>query len=219
MADFILHNYFRSSTSYRTRIALNIKGLSYEYKTVNLLKGEQHALDYRNLNALGGVPTLIHNGKVIPDSYAIIEYLEELFPAPPLLPRDSYARARIRQACEIINSTAHPLGNLKVHFYLEKNHGFKPQEKEAWARHWYAHGLDALEKTLKNFSGTYSFGDTVTMADLFLVPQIVTAARFNLDLSPYPVLNKIYDNCNKLEPFIKAHPFRQPDTPAELRIS
>ncbi len=219
MADFILHNYFRSSTSYRARIALNIKGLTYEYRPVNLLKGEQLSPDYKKLNALGGVPTLIHKNKVLPDSYAIIEYLEEVFPAPPLLPKDPYTRARIRQACEIINSTAHPLGNLKVQQYLEKNHGFTPQDKESWARYWYGHALTALETTLQEFASTYCFGETVTMADVFLVPQIVTANRFNLDLSPFPTLKKIYDNCNKLEAFARAHPFRQPDTPAELKIS
>jgi len=218
MAEFILHNYFRSSTSYRARIALNIKGVPYEYKAVHLLKGEQLTPEYKNLNPTGGVPTLIHNGKIIPDSYAIIEYLEEILPTPALLPKDPYHRARIRQACEIINSTAHPLGNLKVQTYLEKNHGFTAADKETWAKYWYNHGLEALEKTLQEFAGTYSFGNEVTMADLFLVPQMVTAERFKMDLNAYPTLSKIYANCNKLDAFTKAHPFRQPDTPEDLRI-
>jgi maleylacetoacetate isomerase len=219
MADFILHNYFRSSTSYRARIALNLKGLAYEYKAVHLLKGEQLSPEYKKLNAIGGVPTLVHQGKVIPDSYAIIEYLEEIVPTPALLPKDPYLRARIRQACEIINSSTHPMGNLKVQTYLEKNHGFKPEDKEAWAQYWYSQGLEALEKTLQEFAGAYSFGNQVTMADLFLAPQMLTALRFKVDLSKFPTLLKIYENCNKLEAFAKAHPFTQPDTPEDLRIS
>lgn len=218
MADFILHNYFRSSTSYRTRIALNIKGLTYEYKAVSLLKGEQHSSEYLKINALGGVPTLIHKGKVIPDSYAIIQYLEEIHPNPPLLPKDPYIRARIRQICEITNSSMHPLGNLRVQQYLEKNHAFTPQDKEAWVQHWYYLSMDALEKTLQEFAGTFCFGEELTMADVFLIPQITTGLRFKVDLAKYPTLKRIYDYCNTLEAFAKAHPFRQADTPAELRI-
>jgi maleylacetoacetate isomerase len=218
MSEFILHNYFRSSTSYRARIALNLKGLPYEYRAVHLLKGEQRSPEYKKLNAMGGVPTLVHNGKIIPDSYAIIEYLEEIHPSPALLPKDPYLRARIRQACEIINSSTHPMSNLKVQTYLEKAHGFTAEQKEAWAQYWYGQGLEAMDKTLQEFAGTYCFGETLTMADVFLVPQMVTALRFKMDLDVYPTLKKVYDNCNKVEAFIKAHPHRQPDTPEELRI-
>jgi len=218
MTDFILHNYFRSSTSYRARIALNIKNIAYDYKAVHLLKGEHLLPEYKKINALGGVPTLIHNGKVLPDSYAIIEYLEEIVPTPALLPKDKYLRARIRQACEIINSGTHPMGNLRVQVYLEKNYGFKPEDKETWVRHWYDQGLEAMEKTIQEFAGTYCFGETVTMADLFLIPQLTTAERFKMDLSKYPTLTRVYENCNNLEAFQKAHPFRQSDTPEELRI-
>ena len=218
MTEFILHNYFRSSTSYRARIALNLKSIKYDYKAVHLLKGEQQAPEYLKLNPSGGVPTLIHNGKVIPDSYAIIEYLEEIIPEPALLPQDKYLRARIRQACEIFNSMTHPMGNLRVQTYLEKNHGFAQTEKEHWTKYWYDKGLEAMEKTLAEFAGKYCFGDQVTMADVFLVPQLTTAERFKMDLSKYPTLLKIYQNCNQLEAFQLAHPFRQPDTPAELKI-
>ena len=216
MTEFILHNYFRSSTSYRVRIALNLKGLNFEYKPVNLLKSEQQSAEYLKMNPIGGVPTLIHNGKNIPDSTAIIEYLEEVVPEPALLPANKYQRARIRQVCELINSATHPLGNLRVQKYLENNHGFKSEDKEIWIRFWYEKGLDATEKTVQEFAGTYCFGDTVTMADLFLIPQLTTAERFKMDLTQYPTLLKVYNNCNKLEAFQKAHPFRQPDTPPEL---
>ncbi len=167
MAGMILYNYFRSSTSYRVRLAMHMKGLDFEYKPIALLKNEQHSEDYRKLNPLGGVPTLVHNGKVIPESFAIMEYLDEVFPEPALFPKDAYLRARNRQVCEVINSFMHPLGNLKVTQYLEKKMGYDQAKKEEWFQHWATEGLETLEKTLKEFAGTYSFGDQVTMADLF----------------------------------------------------
>lgn len=218
MADFILYNYFRSSTSYRTRIALNYKKIPFEYKVVHLLKGEQHRPEYRTLNPLGGVPTLVHQGKVIPDSFAIIEYLDEVVPAPPLLPPDAYSRARVRQVCEIINSSLHPMGNLKTLQYLEKIHGYTQEQKEAWVQHWSQQGLDALEKNLQSLAGTYCFGESVTMADVFVVPQVFTCQRFKVDMTSYPLIMKIHENCQKLEAFQKAHPFRQIDTPEENRL-
>jgi len=218
MAEFILHNYFRSSTSYRVRIAMNLKNLPYEYKAVNLLKSEQLSPEYKKLNPLGGVPTLIHNGQVIPDSFAIIEYLEEIHPTPALLPKDAYSRARVRQVCEIINSSMHPLGNLRVLSYLEKTQGFTQEQKEEWAQEWAHRGLEALEKNLQGFAGTYCFGETITMADVFLIPQVVTCQRFKTDMTKYPTIMKIFDNCQKLESFAKAHPFRQIDTPENLLI-
>jgi maleylacetoacetate isomerase len=218
MAEFVLHNYFRSSTSFRVRIALNLKNIPYEYKAVNLLKAEQHTPEYRKLNPIGGLPTLIHNGKIIPDSYAITEYLEEIAPTPALLPKDAYTRARIRQVCEIINSSMHPMGNLKTLKYMEQTHGYTQEQKEQWAQHWYTQGLEALEKNLKEFAGSYCFGESITMADVFLVPQVITCERFKVDMTKYPLLMKIYNNCLKLEAFKIAHPFRQTDTPDDLKI-
>ncbi|MBV2169158.1 MAG: maleylacetoacetate isomerase [Bdellovibrio sp.] len=217
MSSLTLYNYFRSSTSYRARLALHIKGLEFDYKPISLLKGEQHSPEYRKINPLGGVPTLVHNGKVIPESFAIMEYLDEVFPKPALFPQDAYLRARVRQVCEVINSFMHPLGNLKTLQYLEKHHGYTQEQKEAWVQHWAAQGLETLETTLKEFSGTYSFGDQITMADLFLIPQLLTCTRFNVDISKYPTLIKINENCLKLEAFQKAHPFKQIDTPDEFR--
>lgn len=213
MAEFILHNYFRSSTSYRARIALNYKSIPFEYKAVHLLKGEQLSPEYKKLNPIGGIPTLIHNGKVLPDSYAIVEYLEEIAPQPALLPKDSYLRARIRHVCEIVNSSMHPMGNLRVLRHLEETVGYTQEQKEQWVQYWGGLGLEALEKTLQDFAGTYSFGNSITMADIFVVPQIVTCQRFKVDTSKYQLLTKIFENCQKLEAFIKAHPNNQPDTP------
>ncbi|WP_415061321.1 maleylacetoacetate isomerase [Bdellovibrio sp.] len=217
MSSLTLYNYFRSSTSYRARLALHIKGLEFDYKPISLLKGEQHSPEYRKINPLGGVPTLVHNGKVIPESFAIMEYLDEVFPKPALFPQDAYLRARVRQVCEVINSFMHPLGNLKTLQYLEKHDGYSQERKEAWVQHWAAQGLETLETTLKEFSGTYSFGDQITMADLFLIPQLLTCTRFNVDISKYPTLIKINENCLKLEAFQKSHPFKQIDTPEEFR--
>lgn len=217
MSGLVLYNYFRSSTSYRARIALNIKNLSYDYKAINLLKKEQRSDEYLKINPLGGVPTLVHDGKVIADSGAIIEYLDQVFPQTPFFPQDPYMRAKVRQACEIINSSMHPMSNLKVTGYLETKHGFDQKAKEVWSQHWFGAGFEALEKLLQEFAGTYSFGNTVTAADLFLIPQILTASRFAVDMTPYPLLMKINDNCLKLEAFKKAHPFVQIDTPPELR--
>lgn len=219
MSPISLYNYFRSSTSYRVRIALHYKNIDFEYLPINLLKGEQHSSDYKKINPLGGVPTLVHNGNVIPESLAIIEYLDEVFPQPALLPNDAYKRARIRQFCEIINSFMHPMGNLKTLQYLEKTHGFDQQEKDRWVQHWATQGLAALEHSLKEFSGVYCFGDEISMADLFLVPQVLTCKRFKVDLTDFPLIMKINENCLKLDSFKKANPFIQIDTPDDLRQS
>nr|BFD65362.1 maleylacetoacetate isomerase [Bdellovibrio sp. HAGR004] len=217
MASMVLYNYFRSSTSYRVRLALHYKGLQFEYKPINLLKGEQLSADYKRINPLGGVPTLVHDGKIIPESFAIMEYLDEVFPQNPLFPQDAYTKARIRQVCEVINSFMHPMANLKTLKYMETKHGYDQNQKDEWAQHWINQGLEVLETTLKEFSGTYSFGNEITMADLFLIPQLLTSQRYKVDISKYPTLVKINENCLKLESFQKAHPFAQIDTPEEFK--
>lgn len=217
MASMVLYNYFRSSTSYRVRLALHYKGLQFEYKPINLLKGEQLSADYKKINPLGGVPTLVHDGKIIPESFAIMEYLDEVFPQKPLFPKDAYTKARIRQVCEVINSFMHPMANLKTLKYMEAKHGYDQSQKDEWAQHWVSQGLEVLETTLKEFSGTYSFGNEITMADLFLIPQLLTSQRYKVDISKYPTLVKINENCLKLESFQKAHPFVQIDTPEEFK--
>lgn len=220
MSQIILHNYFRSSTSYRIRIALNLKNLEYVYKPVHLLKdgGEQHQPEYKKLNPMSEVPTLEHKGMILGQSMAIIEYLEEEFPNPPLLPKDLQKRARIRQFCESINSFLHPISNLKVLQYMEKNHNYDQQQKEAWISHWYPKGLVALETWLQKNSKEYAFGDQITFADCFLVPLVFTCQRFKVDLSPYPWILKINENCLKVDAFKKAHPFNQIDTPEQERM-
>lgn len=221
MSQIVLHNYFRSSTSYRIRIALNLKNLEFTYKPVHLLKdgGEQHQTAYKNLNPMSEVPTLEHKGMILGQSMAIIEYLEEEFPNPPLLPKDLQKRARIRQFCESINSFLHPISNLKVLQYLEKNHQYDQQQKEAWISHWYPKGLNALEIWLQKNAKEYAFGNEITYADCFLVPLVFTCQRFKVDLTSYPMILKINENCLKVEAFKKAHPSNQIDTPEQERNS
>lgn len=220
MSQVTLHNYFRSSTSYRVRIALNLKNIEYKYSPVHLINngGEQFSPSYKAINPMSEVPTLEHEGLIVGQSMAIVEYLEEQFPNPSLFPRDSQKRAKIRQFCENINSFMHPLSNLKVLKYLEDHHGYDQKQKEKWSNHWYQIGLAALESWLQKNMGQYSFGDQLTMADCFLIPIVFTSERFNVDLTPYKNILSINSRCLQLDPFKKAHPYRQIDTPTDLRI-
>lgn len=221
MAEYILYSYFRSSTSYRVRIGMNLKNLPYELRGVHLLKngGEQHHPDYKRLNPQGEVPTLVHQGRAIGQSFAILEYLDDLHLQPLLFPQDPYERARVRQFCENINSFLHPLANLKVLQKLEKDHGFSQDQKTAWIHHWYSKGLEVLETIVQKNKGQFCFGDSITAADVFLIPCLFTARRFGMDLSVYPKCVAIEKICLEIEAFKKAHPYRQPDTPEEERIS
>jgi maleylacetoacetate isomerase len=220
MSQVTLYNYFRSSTSYRVRIALNLKNIEYKYSPVHLVNngGEQFSQTYKAINPMSEVPTLEHDGLIVGQSVAIIEYLEEQFPNPSLFPRDSQKRAKIRQFCENINSFMHPLSNLKVLKYLEDNNGYDQKQKEIWINHWYQKGLTALEAWLQKNMGQYCFGDHVTVADCFLVPVVFTAERFSVDLSPYKNVMSVNFRCLQLDAFKSAHPFRQIDTPADVRI-
>lgn len=222
MKNLILYNYFRSSTSYRARIALALKKLEYEYYPIHLLNngGEHHSESYRKLNPMGGIPTLVHDGKVIGQTMAILQYLDEAFPQTyQLFPNDFFQKAKVIQFCENINTDIHPVQNLKVLKYLGNTFGVTEEQKEHWVQHWISEGFKALEKMAQETSKEYCFGSTVTAADVYLIPQMVTAERFNTDLSPFPVLNKVYKNCLELPEFKNAHPFRQIDTPAELLIT
>jgi maleylacetoacetate isomerase/maleylpyruvate isomerase len=221
MQKFELYNYFRSSTSYRARIALELKGLSYEYKPIHLLNngGEQNSEVYRKLNPIGGVPTLVHGERVISQSFAIIEYLNLVVSdRAELFSSDAFINAKIRQFCEIINADTHPLTNLKVLQYLEKNASFGDPEKTQWIHRWMGDGFRACEKLAEEFSGRFCFGDTPTAADIFLIPQMFSSQRFKVDLTPFPKIQEINKNCLELEAFKRAHPFRQIDTPEEFRI-
>ncbi len=220
MNSFTLYNYFRSSTSYRVRIALELKSVNYTYIPVHLLNdgGAQNSADYRKLNPAGGVPTLVHDGKTIAQSFAIIEYLDTIFPHNPLFSGDKLTQAKIRQVCETINADIHPLTNLKVMKYLEEKFHLTAPQKQEWINKWVGEGLAALENILLPVSGNYCFGDQITAADLFLVPQLFSAKRFNVDFSQLKTLSRINDNCLALPSFINAHPHRQPDTPEDLRL-
>ncbi len=221
MKELVLYNYYRSSTSYRVRIALEIKKINYIYKPVHLLNngGEQNSEAYRKINPSGGVPTLVHGDSVISQSFAIIEYLEDTFPdSYQLLPKAPFLKAKVRQVCEVINADMHALQNLKVLQYLEKKHGYSQDDKDKWCQHWIRPSFHALEKMISASSGQFSFADELTAADVFLIPQVVTAERFKTDLSDFPTIVRVYKNCLLRPEFMKAHPFRQVDTPDEFRI-
>lgn len=211
-----LYSYFRSSSSYRVRLALNLKNLYYQIEPVHLLKegGQQHKEPYKQLNAAGRVPLLEHEGDVVAQSMAIIEYLEDVQPEPSLLPKEPTARALVRQLCEIINCDIQPLQNLSVLQKLVNDHNFSDEEKQAWCQHWVSRGLHSFEKLLQRTHGQFCFQDQVSAADCFLIPQIYSAQRFGVDLSPFPLILEINERCLTLEPFIKAHPDNQPDTPS-----
>jgi maleylpyruvate isomerase len=210
-----LYTYFRSSAAYRVRIALNLKGLAYEAIPVHLLRGggEQLSDSYRKINPSASVPALQDERGTVTQSMAILEYLEETHPDVPLLPADPLGRARVRELCQIVGCDIHPLGNLRVLRYLVHTLGVSEEAKTEWYRHWVSDGLAALEAHLARDPGTADFchGETPTLADCFLVPQVFNAQRFNIDLAPYPNIVRINANCTGLPAFQHAHPSQQPD--------
>ena len=210
-----LYDYFRSSAAYRVRIALNVKGIVPDERTyVHLRMGSQRAQDYLALNPQGLVPALeLDDGSVLTQSLAIIEYLDETHPDPPLLPADPVARARVRAIALSIACEIHPLNNLRVLNYLVATMGVSREQKDGWYRYWIDVGFEALEKTLARDAATGRFchGDAPTLADICLVPQMANARRFEIDLSPYPTLIRIESACNALPAFAQAAPARQPD--------
>lgn len=215
MSEFALYSYFRSSSAFRVRIALSLKGIKYEYRPVHLINngGEQNSPDYKRLNPVGEVPTLIHGNRPISQSIAIIDYLDHVQAEPRLFPVDPYARARVLQVCEIINSGIQPIQNLKVLQELERRCGFDQKKKTEWASHWIHDGFVGLEKFLEATAGTYCFGHQVTAADIYLVPQVFNAYRFNVPLEGFPVINRVHQACMLLAPFKDAAPEVQPDAP------
>lgn len=214
-----LYSYFRSSASYRVRIALNLKGLSYETVPVHLVKdgGQQFVPEYRALNPNALVPALIDeaNGATtaLTQSLAIIEYLDEIHPAPPLLPPNALDKAYVRGIALMIACDIHPLNNLRVLRYLVRELRINEDDKNNWYRHWCEQGLTALEAMLAKDKrvGVFCYGDTPTLADCCLVPQIANAQRFSCDLSAMPTLMRIHDACLALDSFAKAAPANQPD--------
>lgn len=206
-----LYTFFRSSASYRVRIALNLKGLEYEQVPVHLRRGEQWEPGYRAVNPQALVPALEDGARPLTQSLAIIEYLEERYPEPPLLPREPADRALVRAMALTVACEIHPLQNLRVLNYLKQELQESEEAANRWARHWIGLGLAALEQLTLGAPGRFCFGDSPTLADVFLVPQLYNARRFACDLSPYPRLLGIDENCRALPAFAEASPERQPD--------
>lgn len=208
-----LYTYFRSSAAYRARIALRYKGLDYEPVSVHLRREEHRTADYRGLNPQALVPALDHDGTVIAQSLAIIEYLEEIHPSPPLLPAAPRDRATVRSMAQLIASEMHPLCNLRILLYLKNELGHDEATVNSWYHHWVAEGFGSLEKLVGRYSsdGKHCFGDMVTMADVCLVPQMLNARRFECNLAPYPKLVAVDAALARHPAFADAHPSRQPD--------
>jgi maleylacetoacetate isomerase len=207
-----LYTYFRSSAAFRVRIALNLKGLAHEPVFIHLAKGEHRKPEYASVDPQALLPTLVDEGAALSQSLAIIEYLDEKYPKPALLPRDASGRARVRSLSLLVACEIHPLNNLRTLQYLKRSLGQNEEQINTWYRHWVADGLTKLEADLdRGGSGRFCHGDTPTMADCCLVPQIFNAKRYESDLAPYPTVMRIFDACMKLEAFDRAQPSKQPD--------
>ena len=211
-----LYNYFRSSASFRVRIALELKGLSYEYLPVHLAKGEHQQDAYGTVSPSRLVPALeVDGGQLLSQSMAIIEYLDETHPEPPLLPRDALGRARVRALAQLIACEIHPLNNLRVLKYLVREMKVDDEAKNTWYRHWVRSGLEMFEKELQQLpTGRYAYGDTPTLADCCLVPQIFNGQRFNVDFGGLPRTMAAYEACMEHRAFQKAQPSACPDNEA-----
>jgi maleylpyruvate isomerase len=212
VSGYVLHGYFRSSTSFRVRIALNLKGIAYEQVSHHLRKGEQRAPDYLQLNPQGLVPALVTpEGAVLTQSLAIIAYLDEQHPEPPLLPAEPLARAKVRAMAEAIALDVHPIGNLRVLNALRESFGAGDEQVAAWFRTWALAAFDALEPQLAKSAGTYCHGETPSLADICLAPQVINGARFGVDMGPYPTIRRIHTACMAHPAFAAARPEAQPD--------
>lgn len=209
-----LYTYFRSSSSFRVRIALNLKDIAYEPVFVHLVKGEQSSEAYKAKNPMGLVPALEVDGKVLAESVAIIEYLDEVAPAPAFLPEEPMDRAVVRAMVNVIACGIQPLNNLAVLKYLKEPLGKEQADVDQWYTHWIERGFEAMEKMVAEHGGAYCFGDKVTMADVFLIPQIWNGRRFNTDMTPYPNLMRVEEALYQIDAFDKAKPENQPDAAA-----
>ncbi len=201
-----LFDYFRSSASYRVRIALNLKGIDYESVPLNLLEGGQNGPDYRALNPQGLVPALEIDGHILVQSLAIVDYLDSTRPEPPLVPADDADAAHVRALALVVACDVHPLNNLRVLKYLSGPLGRPRDERDSWYRHWVSEGLAALEAMAAPRAGRFLFGDSPTLADLCLVPQMFNARRFEVPLDDYPTLVRADAEASRLEAFAAAHP-------------
>lgn len=214
-APLILYDYWRSSASYRVRIALNLKGLDYGQRPVHLVRdgGEQRRPEYTRVNPQALVPSLLHGERTLTQSLAICEYLDETFPQPPLLPEDAPGRARVRGLAQAIACDIHPLNNLRVLQYLADTLAQGEDVKTAWYRHWVTVGLDAFERALSESgeTGKCCHGDEPTLADCCLIPQMYNARRFQCDETNWPAIGRICDHLEQLPAFVRAKPEAQPD--------
>lgn len=209
------HGYFRSSSSYRCRIAFNLKELDYEFVPVHLVRdgGQQKTEGYKALNPQGLVPTLEVGDDVFTQSPAILEWLDETYPEPPLLPKDPTEKARVRAFTQVIACEIHPLQNLRVLQYLKENYDEDQDGINRWCQRWIGDGLAACEALLEKYNcgADFCFGDTPGMADIYLMPQVFSAGRFGVDLSKMPHINRIAKHCETVDAFSSAHPSKQPD--------
>jgi maleylacetoacetate isomerase/maleylpyruvate isomerase len=208
-----LYTYFRSSAAFRVRIALNLKGLAYVPAFVHLARGEHRALGYGTVNPQALVPALEDGGKLLTQSLAIIEYLDETQPNVPLLPKEPLARARVRALALLIACEIHPLNNLRVLQHLKRALGQSDEQVNAWYRHWIADGLAKFEADLvmAKTRGKFCHGDAPTLADCCLVPQVFNARRYQCDTAPYPATMRVFAQCMQLDAFDRAQPSKQPD--------
>lgn len=212
-----LYSYWRSSACYRVRIALNLKRLAYQTLPVHLVRdgGEQHTDSFKTINPQEMIPVLMHGGRMLRQSMAIIDYLDETWTTDLLVPSIARDRQRVRAIAEMICCDIHPISNLRVMQYLEANFGASQEQRDAWTRHWVGVGFSALEKVLEDNPSTGSFceGDLPTLADCCLVPQVYNAKRFDVDMTPFPNIARINATCLSLPEFEAARPENQPDAP------
>ncbi|HET7663636.1 MAG TPA: maleylacetoacetate isomerase [Rhodanobacteraceae bacterium] len=215
--DLVLYGYWRSSAAYRVRIALNLKELAYVQKSVHLVRdgGQQHTDSYRKLHPQELVPTLLHGQRMLRQSLAIVEYLDETWPNPALLPPSPRARAQARALAQVVACDIHPIGNLRVLQYLDHECGMPQVEREQWSRHWIEQGFKAFEAMLEEdlSRGRFCCGDTPGLADICLIPQVYNALRWGVDMQAFPTINAIHAACQELEAFRLAAPEAQPDAP------
>lgn len=214
-----LYGYWRSLAAFRVRIALNLKGIPFEVESMDLVKGDQFSDAYRKINPQMVVPALIDGEIVLTQSMAILEYLDECHPEPPLLPADAAERARVRAICMISVADIHPLLVPRIRKYITQEMGHSEEELMAWIQHWLTTGLAAMEEKLAGDSatGTYCHGDSVTLADLCLVPQFGAAGMFGIDTDAYPTAKRIFEACLQVPAFFDARPQAQPDFPEEMK--
>ena len=208
-----LHNFFRSGTSHRLRIALNLKGLTYDYVAVDLRKNEHQGAPFKNLNPQGLVPALVDGDLVLTQSVAIIEWLEERYPTPALLPADTEDRAHVRALAAIVGCDIHPVNNKRILDTLRASFGADDAAINRWCGTWISDGFDAYEALIAAdpTRGRFSYGDAPGMADVYLIPQVESARRFNVDMNRWPLISAIDKACGELEAFQKAAPMVQPD--------